>query len=195
MEVFEVRFNSRLRFQVCLGSKGEARVDRTVGIDACSTRAVRPPLGFVAPGEPLAAWPEAGGEIIPPAGTRGEVGNGVSDEPSGSPVRRICVEQAGEGRGVWRRSGKSTHQTKRLACSSKARSQTKVKLSCYSLIYFTCSCRPQRGRSSWLRPARDQEGLGRSAATPHRAQRSQSSRRNARRHGPSPEAAELSARA
>ena len=50
------------------------------------------------------------GESIPPAGTRGEVGNGVSGEPSGSPEKGICVEQAREGREVWRRSGKRAHQ-------------------------------------------------------------------------------------
>ena len=62
-----------------------------------------------APGEPPGRrqW-----EFPPPAGTRGEVGNGVSDEPSGSPDRRMCVEQAGEGRGVWRRSEKCSHQSK-----------------------------------------------------------------------------------
>ena len=50
------------------------------------------------------------GEFFPPAGTRGEVGKGVSEEPSGSPGGRIGVEQAGEGRRVWRRSEKCSHQ-------------------------------------------------------------------------------------
>ena len=62
-----------------------------------------------APGEPPGRrqW-----ESFPPAGTRGEVGNGVSEEPSGSPGKRICVEQAGEGRRVWRRRGKCSQQSK-----------------------------------------------------------------------------------
>ena len=70
-----------------------------------------------APGEPPGRrqW-----ESFPPAGTRGEVGNGVSEEPSGSPGGRICVEQAGEGRGVWRRSEKSTHQPQEVGLELKS---------------------------------------------------------------------------
>ena len=60
-----------------------------------------------APGEPPG---RRQGEFFPPAGTRGEVGKGVSEEPSGSPGGRIGVEQAGEGRRVWRRSEKCSHQ-------------------------------------------------------------------------------------
>ena len=58
-EVFEVRFKAHLANQVCLGSKGEARVDRTGGSDGCSTRtAAHPPLLVCAW---RAAWPEAVG--------------------------------------------------------------------------------------------------------------------------------------
>ena len=65
-----------------------------------------------APGEPLG---RRQGESIPPAGTRGEVGSGVSDEPSGSPVRRICVEQAGEGRGFGGEGEKALITQRQLA--------------------------------------------------------------------------------
>ena len=61
LEVFEVRFNSRLRFQVCLGSKGNLCVGRTGGRDGCSTRtAAHPPLLVCAW---RAAWPEAVGVL------------------------------------------------------------------------------------------------------------------------------------
>ena len=112
---------TRVPFQLCLGSKGELCVDRTGGRGSWSLRtAAHPPLlvcAWKAFGEPHG---RRQGESFPPVGTRGEVGNGVSVEPSSSLGKRICVEQAGEGRGVWRRSGKSTHQSKRLACSSQA---------------------------------------------------------------------------
>ena len=70
-----------------------------------------------APGEPPGRrqW-----DSFPPAGTRGEVGTGVSEEPSSSPEKRICVEEAGEGRRVWRRSGKSPHQSKRAGFRSQS---------------------------------------------------------------------------
>ena len=81
-EVFEVRFESLIPFQVCLGSKGELCVDRTGGRDGCSTRTTaHPPLlvcAWRAYGEPHG---RRQGESFPPVGTRGEVRNGVSGEP------------------------------------------------------------------------------------------------------------------
>ena len=137
-EVFEVRFESRVPFQLCLGSKGELCVDRTGGRGGCSTRtAAHPPLlvcAWRAFGEPPG---RRQGESFPPVGTRVEVGHhGVSREPSSSPGKRICVEQAGEGRGFGGEVEKALI-SQRGWLAARKRSQQKVKLSCYSLIYFT----------------------------------------------------------
>ena len=57
LEVFEVRFKTLARNQVCLGSKGDLCVGRTGGSDGCSTRtAAHPPLLVCAW---RAAWPLA----------------------------------------------------------------------------------------------------------------------------------------
>ena len=61
LEVFEVRFKSRLRFQVCLGSKGNLCVGRTGGSDGCSTRTAAHLLLLVCAWR--AAWPEAVGVL------------------------------------------------------------------------------------------------------------------------------------
>ena len=70
-QVFEVRFESRVPTQVCLGSKGELCVDCTGGRDGCSTRtAAHPPLlvcAWRAFGEPPG---RRQGESFPPVGTR-----------------------------------------------------------------------------------------------------------------------------
>ena len=126
-EVFEVWFESRVPTQVCLGSKGELCVDCTGGRGGCSTRtAAHPPLLVCA----WRAYEEPPGrrqgESFPPVGTRGEVGNGVSGEPSSSPGKRICVEQAGEGRGVWRGGGKCSPSQPQASARAQKRSDSGI---------------------------------------------------------------------
>ena len=59
-------------------------------------------------------WRERSEEILAHAGDY------ASGEPSSSPGKRICVEQAGEGRGFGGEEEKALISQKGLACSSKA---------------------------------------------------------------------------